>query len=475
MAIDTANLSIREAHRHLKDRDFSVRELALTYLRTAQEKNPSLNAYLEIYDDIFEQADLAEKRFREEKATLLTGIPLAVKDNILIKGRIVSAASKILLNYTATYDATVIEKLKKENTVFLGRTNMDEFAMGSSTENSAFGVTKNPYDENRVAGGSSGGSAAALAMGGALAALGTDTGGSVRLPASFCGVVGLKPTYGRVSRYGIIAMGSSLDQVGPMGKTVDDVSILYNAIKGQDSFDSTTITQNTYPIKTKGKARIGIPREFLEKGGIDNEVLNNFYASEKRFKELGHEVKEVALPNIGYSLAVYYIIMPAEVSSNLARYDGMKFGFLSEGEKLRDDYFLTRGEGFGREARRRIILGTFVLSTGYYEAYYNKAAEVRRILVNDFTRAFNEVDIILTPTTPTPAFTIGEKTADPMAMYLEDIFTVTANLVGIPALTVPSGTTVNGGKSLPLGLQFMGRHGEEETLFRVAKAFLNEV
>ncbi|MDO8510296.1 MAG: Asp-tRNA(Asn)/Glu-tRNA(Gln) amidotransferase subunit GatA [bacterium] len=477
MAVNLKGLTIRTAHEALKKGDFSAAELSSAYLDRIEKKNSSINAYIEIYDDVLKQAEEADKRFRDNTATTLTGIPLGLKDNILLKGKRASAASKILENYSASYDATVTEKLKKEGVVFLGRTNMDEFAMGSSTENSAYGVTRNPYDEARVAGGSSGGSAAAVAMDGALAALGTDTGGSVRQPASFCGVVGLKPTYGRVSRYGIIAMGSSLDQVGAIGKTVDDVSILYNAIRGQDSFDSTTIAENTYPVKTKGRARIGVPRDFLKNGGIDKAVGENFETVEKSLIERGYEIEDIDLPNISYSLAAYYIIMPAEVSSNLARYDGMKFGFLKEGETLKDDYFLSRGFGFGRESRRRIILGTYVLSSGYYDAYYNKAGEMRRILGSDFARAFDGIDVILTPTTPSPAFKIGEKTADPVAMYLEDIFTVTANLVGIPALTVPSGSALGNNLpegGLPLGVQFMGRHGEEETLFNVAGDFLKE-
>jgi aspartyl-tRNA(Asn)/glutamyl-tRNA(Gln) amidotransferase subunit A len=439
-----------------------------------------------VYGDVILQAKEADEMFKSKKATLLTGIPFAIKDNILIKGRIASAASKMLENYRATYDATVIEKLKKESVVFIGRANMDEFAMGGSTENSAFGVTKNPHDTARVAGGSSGGSAAAIAMDGALAALGSDTGGSIRQPASFCGLVGLKPTYGAVSRNGVMAMGSSLDQIGPFAKTVTDAEIIFNAIRGQDPLDGTTISEKTYPQKKAGgvgagkKPVIGVPRHFLGGDGIDKSVLENFNASLEKFKKLGYEIHDVELPNIGYSLAVYYIVMPAEVSSNLSRFDGVKYG-LHVDSKIEagsvqakaagvDDYFETRAAGFGREVRRRVLLGTYVLSSGYYDAYYNRANAVRRVITEDFNKAFEKVDIIVTPTTPAPAFKIGEKTADPVAMYLEDIFTVTANLTGMPAISVPSGFA---GK-LPLGLQMTARHGDEATLFAAGKDFAGE-
>jgi aspartyl-tRNA(Asn)/glutamyl-tRNA(Gln) amidotransferase subunit A len=352
---------------------------------------------------------------------------------------------------------------------------MDEFAMGGSTENSAYGVTKNPCDVSRVAGGSSGGSAAALAMNGALAALGTDTGGSIRQPASFCGLVGLKPTYGRISRHGAIAMGSSLDQIGPFGKTVSDTEIIYDAIKGRDVLDSTTISEKTYAPKRVGpKPVIGVPRHFLTGDGISKDVLANFNESLERLKKLGYEIKDVTLPNISYSLSVYYVIMPAEVSSNLARFDGMRFGLHKDGKDGIEDYFVTRGAGLGKEVRRRILLGTYVLSSGYYDAYYNRANAVRRILTDDFTKAFEDVDVIVTPTAPAPAFKIGEKTADPVAMYLEDIFTVTANLTGMPAMSVPSGFSEAEGKRLPLGLQMTARHGDEKTLFEVGKEFLGE-
>ncbi len=473
--IDLTTLTIQKAHDSLLKGEVAVVELAEAYLLNIKERNSTINAYLEVYSDIKEQAERAQQMFREGKATLLTGIPIALKDNILIEGKIVSSASKMLANYHGTYDATVIAKLKDAGAVFLGRTNMDEFAMGGSTENSAYGVTRNPIDEERVAGGSSGGGAAAVAMDGALIALGSDTGGSIRQPASFCGIVGLKPTYGAVSRHGLMAMGSSLDQIGPMARTVTDVEIVFNHIRGKDPMDATTISTETYHPNNIGKKPIiGVPMNFLKGDGIDTSVLSNFTETLERLRKLGYEVKEVDLPNIAYSLSVYYVVMPAEVSSNLARFDGVKYGMHKEGKNLLEDYLLTRREGFGKEVRRRILLGTYVLSSGYYDAYYNKATAVRQILVNDFNKAFETVDVILTPTTPSPAFKIGEKMSDPISMYLADIFTVTANLTGMPAISVPSGVADVGGKKLPLGIQFTGRLGAEQTLFNVSKEFLGE-
>lgn len=475
--MDLSKLTIKQAHEDMKSGKYSAVDLATSYLNEIKKKDSDVHAYLEVFSDALDQAKEADKMFKDGKATLLTGIPFAVKDNILIKGRTVSSASKILENYKAVYNATVIEKLKKEGVVFMGRTNMDEFAMGGSTENSAYGVTKNPYDTSRVAGGSSGGSAAALAMDGALATLGSDTGGSIRQPASFCGVVGLKPTYGRVSRYGVMAMGSSLDQIGPFGKTVTDTEIIFNAISGRDNKDSTTISDDTYNPNRVGKKKmvIGVPRHFLSGDGIHKDVADNFEESLNKLKKLGYEIKDITLPNIAYSLAVYYVIMPAEVSSNMSRFDGMRFGSHKDGEDCIDDYFESRGTGFGKEVRRRVLLGTYVLSSGYYDAYYNRANKVRQIITEDFVKAFEEVDIILTPTTPAPAFKIGEKVSDPVSMYLEDIFTVTANLTGMPAMSVPSGISQIDGKSLPLGIQMTARHGDEKALFEIGKEFLGEV
>lgn len=475
MKINLKELTISKAHDAMVRGDFTAVELVKAYLEVIKEKNKDINAYLEVYDDVLEMAKKADIRIKEGKASLLTGIPCAIKDNILNQGKVASSSSKILENYHATYDATVIKKLKSEDAIILGRTNMDEFAMGGSTENSAFGVTKNPFDLNRVAGGSSGGSVASVAMDGALFTLGSDTGGSIRQPSSFCGVVGLKPTYGRVSRYGVMAMGSSLDQIGPIAKTVNDVEIVYKIISGKDKNDGTTIDEDTYKKKTiKGKPIIGIPKHFLSGDGIDKDVLNSFEDSIKIYKKMGYEIKEISLPNISYALLVYYIIMPAEVSANMARFDGMRYGLYVEGKDGIDDYLESRRAGFGREVIRRILLGTYVLSSGYYDDYYNRANAVRRMITEDFNKAFENVDLIATPTTPSVAFNIGEKTADPVAMYLEDIFTVTANLTGMPAISIPCGFSKKDSVDLPIGLQLTARHGEEQVLFDAGKEFRGE-
>lgn len=476
MAIDLKNLTIEKAHQAFKSGEFSVRELVDAYLATIAEKNSRLNAYLEIFDDIDQQVICAEKMFTDGTATLMTGIPIAVKDNIVIRGHIASAASKMLEHYQSPYDATVIAKLREQGAVFMGRTNMDEFAMGSSTEKSAFGPTRNPHDESRVPGGTSGGSAAAVAGDMALVALGSDTGGSVRQPASFCGLVGLKPTYGAVSRYGLIAAVSSFDQIGPLTKTVTDAEKLFSLMKGQDILDATTIPEALYSKKDlKGnKPVIGVPFDFL-KEGIDEAVLDNFNQSIEKLKSLGYEIKEVTLPHNAYCLPGYYILNFAEISSNLSRLDGIRYGHSAAGTDLMEVYMKSRGEGFGREVRRRILLGTYVLSHGYYDAYYNRANALREIIRQDFKNAYEQVDVILTPTTPTPAWKIGEKSADPISMYLEDVFTVTANFTGMPALSIPSGFSDADGQSLPLGIQFTAPYGQEDILFSVGKDFLGEV
>jgi len=463
MKIELKNLTIKLAHQHLMKGDFSARELVENYLAEIEKKNLALNAYLEVFGDVLEQAGAADEKIKKGEASLLTGIPFAIKDNILIKTRRAGAASKILENYVAPYDATVIKKLKAEGAIFLGRANMDEFAMGSSTENSAYGVTKNPHDETRVAGGSSGGSAAAVAADLALAALGSDTGGSVRQPASFCGLVGLKPTYGAVSRFGLMAMGSSLDQIGPLAKNVEDAEIIFNAICGQDLMDSTSIKSTTYNRQSiTSRFIIGVPRDFLGEG-VAPEVLKNFEAGLKKLEQAGVEIRDIELPNIRYSLPVYYIIMPAEISSNLARFDGVKFGAKITGGNLLEDYLKIRGQLFGKEARRRIILGTYVLSAGYYDAYYNKAIAVRKMIADDLKKIFDSgIHAIATPTTPTPAFKIGEKINDPLQMYLADIFTVTANITGVPAISIPSGST---------GFQLQASWGREDILFEIGKKF----
>ena len=472
--MDIKKLTIVEAHKLLTEKKMSVLELAEAVLKEA-ESSRDLNAYLEIFDDVKTQAKHAQKMFDEGKATLLTGIPLAMKDNILNKGKVASASSKMLEHYRATYDAGVTKKLRDMGVIFIGRTNMDEFAMGGSTENSAFGVTKNPHDKTRVPGGSSGGSAAALATGAALGALGSDTGGSIRQPAAFCGVVGLKPTYGSVSRSGLMAMASSLDQIGPFAKTVEDAQILFDAIKGHDPLDSTSVSNQTLEKGGETPKVIGVPVDFVRAKGVDPRVLKNFDESIAQLKKAGYEVREISLPSLAHGLAVYYILMPAEVSSNLARFDGVRYGYHADGANLTDDYARTRGEGVGREVRRRILLGTYVLSSGYYDAYYGRANAVREMLQKELAHAFESVDIIATPTTPSPAFKIGEKSSDPLQMYLADIFTVPVNIAGVPAISVPSGFVEEGGAQLPLGMQFIAPHFREGALFAVGRDLENMI
>lgn len=473
MKIDLAQLTIAHAREHLDRGDFSAVDLAEAHLVRIKEKNPELHAYLEVYGDVLEQAAAADAFIAAGTQKSLMGIPLSIKDNILIKGKIMSAASKMLATYTATYDATVIKKLKADGAVFLGRTNMDEFAMGGSTENSAFGPTHNPHDPTRVPGGSSGGAAASVAADLAVAALGSDTGGSIRQPASFCGVVGLKPTYGAVSRYGLAAMASSLDQIGPLAKTVTDAETLFNAIAGRDPLDATTITrQAPRPSTPPGKKMvIGVPRDFLTKG-VDADVMKNFEESLAALAKAGVEIRDISLPNLKYALAVYYVVMPAEVSSNLARFDGVRYGFHEAASTGLEEYLATRRAGFGSESRRRIMLGTYVLSTGYYDAYYGKANAVRELLKDDFNAVFAAgVDCVVTPTAPSPAFKIGEKSSDPLSMYLADIFTVSANLTTLPALSVPSGIATRDANRLPLGIQFTAAFAREDILFAIGKLF----
>ncbi len=486
MQIDTKNLTIAKARKHLDAREFSAVELAEAYLKNITDKNGEVFAYLEVYDDVLEQAKRADERIKagdgKKESGELLGIPIALKDNLLVKGKISTSASKILAGHRGTYDATVVKKLRDQGAVFLGRTNMDEFAMGASCENSGYGITRNPHDTSRVPGGSSGGSAAAVGGDLALAALGSDTGGSIRQPAAFCGAVGLKPTYGAVSRYGLMAMASSLDQIGPITKTVEDAEILFNAIKGHDALDSTSLPEHLIPkhqlprqpvgqaVTSDQSPVIGVPEDFVTMEGVDPRVLANFRDTVKKLEAKGYKTKPVSLPYIKYSLAVYYIIVPAEVSSNLARFDGIKYGLSLDGENVIDAYKKTRGRGFGAEARRRIMLGTFVLSSGYYDAYYGKANIVRKIIREDFDCVFkDEVDLIALPTTPTPAFKIGEKVADPLSMYLADIFTVPVNIGDGAAISVPSGFAEEDNKKLPLGFQLIAPRFREDLLFRAGK------
>lgn len=457
--------TIAEAGKGLRAKEFSVQELWDACSAEAVKRNAELNAYLELFGADTTAIQNAQTRIDAGDAPALCGIPLAIKDNILIEGKIASAGSEILSTYQAAYDATVIKKLKGAGALFLGRANMDEFAMGSSTENSAYGPSRNPHDVSRVPGGSSGGSAVAVAANMALASLGTDTGGSIRQPAAHCGLVGLKTTYGRVSRSGAIAMGSSLDQIGPLTKTVVDSKILYDLLKGQDSLDATSITDETYTYRTPGaKLTIGVPYELLEKG-VDEDVLAIFNETLERLKKEGHTLVSVTLPTSSYALPVYYVVMPAEVSTNLARYDGMRYGERAEGNDLLEEYVHTRTKGFGRETIRRVLLGTFVLSSGYIDAYYRKATKARGVLTREYDTAFESCDVIAFPTTPSPAFVFGEKTNDPVSMYLEDVFTVTANLTGMPAISVPMGTVTRGESTLPIAMHFTAPKGAEETLF----------
>lgn len=469
--IDLATLTIEKAHEALTRGDYTVALLVDAYKKVIDEKNADINAYLEIYNNLDSQIEKAQAMFANKTATLMTGIPVALKDNMLVDGYTASAGSKILENYKATYDAGVVTQLKEAGAILMGRANMDEFAMGSSTETSAFGITRNPVHREYVPGGTSGGSVAAVAMDGALVALGSDTGGSIRQPASFCGVVGLKPTYGNVSRSGIVAMASSLDQVGPIGKTVRDVEILYEATNGYDSNDSTSIPKEKRKGNMDTKKKLGVPRDFLKGDGITADVLKNFDDSCQKLISEGYELVDVSLPLIKYSLAVYYIIQPAEVSSNLARYDGIRYGLSTAADTLYDVYAKTRGKGLGKEARRRILLGTYILSHGYYDAYYNKAVAVRESIKAELATVFESVDAIITPTVPFPPFKFGEKMNDPIAMYMSDLFTVPANIAGVPAISVPSGFTPDG---LPLGLHIMAPHFREDILFSVGKAFENK-
>mgnify|MGYP003631020382 CR=1 FL=1 len=468
-------LSITEVARLLRAGECTVREVWDACANEAKIRNEELNAYLELFAADEVAIEAAQQRIDTEgdKAPLLCGIPLAIKDNILIEGHIASAASKILENHTAVYDATVIKKLKEAGALFLGRTNMDEFAMGSSTENSAYGTVKNPHDVTRVPGGSSGGSASAVASFGALGSLGTDTGGSIRQPAAHCGLVGLKPTYGRVSRYGAIALGSSLDQIGPFARTVADTKALYESIEGHDTKDATSIQATTYPAVTVPKSlRIGVPRHLLEEG-MDADLLAVFEARLQELEKLGHTLVDISLPTSSYALPAYYVIMPAEASANLARYDGIRYGNAKRGKDLLEDYILTKTEGFGAETKRRILLGTFVLSSGYIDAYYRKADATRSLLTAEYDAAFAACDVVAFPTTPSPAFKFGEK-SDPVSMYLEDIFTVTANLTGMPAISVPMGTVDREGVALPIGMHFTAPKGGEELLFKVGALVTGE-
>lgn len=440
-----------------------------------KEKDEEIHAFLHVYEEALKEAEVATEEYKKNGANTpaLLGVPIAVKNNILVKGKKATGGSKILENYTAVYDATIVKRLKEAGAIIVGSVNMDEFAMGGSTENSAFGPTKNPVDTSRVPGGSSGGSAAAVAMGAVPVAIGTDTGGSIRQPASYCGLVGYKPTYGAVSRYGLMAMGSSLDQAGPLTNTVADAELVHNIMSGLDKMDGTTIDKDTYPaLEIKDSYTFGVPKHFLSEG-VDEDVLVEFDKHIELLKAAGHKVVDIELPLFEQGLAAYYIVMPAEVSSNLARYDGMRYGYSAEGDNLLDVYEKSRAEGFGQEVKRRVLLGTHVLSSGYYDAYYGKAELARKKMREELASVFESADFILTPTAPTPAFKLGEK-SDPLAMYKQDIFTVPVNLTGVPAITFPMGTVERDNKPLPVGVQYIGPHGGDAQLFAVAKTVYDE-
>lgn len=448
-------------------------EAVMRALAVIDARESEIHAFIDVYrDEAIAQAAEATKQYKEavDPMTLppLLGIPLALKNNILMAGKRTTASSKMLENYHATYDATIVKKLKVAGAIIIGSTNMDEFAMGGSTENSAFGPTKNPIDPTRVPGGSSGGSAAAVAMGAVPGAIGTDTGGSVRQPASYCGLVGFKPTYGAVSRYGLIAMGSSLDQAGPLTHTVADAELLHTIMTGEDPLDATTITPTSYGVvPTKESYTIGVPRDFLA-SGIDTDVLAVFEKQIANLKAQGHTVVNISLPLFEKGLAAYYIVMPAEVSSNLARFDGIRYGLSVEGADLVTVYEQSRAQGFGAEVKRRILLGTYVLSSGYYDAYYSKAELLRSMMREELESIFTKVDLIMTPTAPTPAFVLGEQ-EDPLAMYRQDIFTVPVNLTGVPAISWPMGTVERGGVALPVGVQYIAPQGGDARLFDAGK------
>jgi len=466
--------TIHQAHEKLKDKHISSRELTESVLSRIEAVEPRIKAFITLTPEAaLEQARKADEEIARGRIRPLTGIPLAVKDVISTRGVRTTCASKMLENYVPPYDATVMTRLQAEGAVIVGKTNMDEFAMGSSTENSAFHPTRNPWNPEYVPGGSSGGSAAAVAAGECLGAVGSDTGGSVRQPASFCGVVGMKPTYGRVSRYGLIAYASSLDQIGPLTRDVFDCALMMNALCGYDRKDSTSVDRAVPDFREvlgrdiRGLI-LGCPKEYLTEG-LDPEVERAVREAMTTFEQLGARCREISLPHTEYAVAVYYIIAMAEASSNLARYDGVKYGFRDgQGRSLMEMYQRTRSNGFGSEVLRRIMLGTYVLSAGYYEAYYRKASQVRTLILQDFQKAFAECDLILCPVAPTPAFRLGEKTADPLKMYLTDIYTISANLTGIPGLSLPCGYS---GEGLPIGLQILGNHFGEETIIRAAFAF----
>jgi aspartyl-tRNA(Asn)/glutamyl-tRNA(Gln) amidotransferase subunit A len=469
---DLTLLTAAESRKLLDNREISSVELTRAYIERIDAVEPSIKAYLHVMTDVaLTQAADADRRIEGGDVDALTGVPIALKDILCTVDAPTTAASKILEGYVSPYDATVVRRLREQGAVFLGKTNTDEFAMGSSTENSAYGPTHNPWDTDRVPGGSSGGSSAAVAAREATISLGSDTGGSIRQPAGFCGVVGLKPTYGRVSRYGLMAFASSLDQIGPFARTVEDAALMLRAIAGHDPMDATSVPTpvpdyaTSFRTDLKG-VRVGVAREYSV-AGMEPGVDAAMKAAIAKLEEMGAEIVEVSLPHTQYALATYYITAPAEASANLARYDGVRYGQRKEGEDLQAMYMRTRGEGFGPEVKRRIMLGTYALSSGYYDAYYVKAQKVRTLIKQDFDTAFADVDVIVAPTSPTVAFPIGSRTDDPYQMYLADVFTIPANMAGIPGIAVPCGFS----EELPVSLQLLGKAFNEATVLGVAHAY----
>lgn len=470
-------LTLKELHDTFTRGDASAYEIARAYYLRLSVVESKVKAYVTVNDKetIFQQAKAIDEELKAwRKTTPLMAMPIAIKDNICTSDLPTTCSSRILGQFTPPYDASVVSTFREQRFFPIGKTNLDEFGMGSSTEHSAFGPSRNPWKLTYVPGGSSGGSAAAVAADECVAAIGTDTGGSIRQPAAFCGVVGLKPTYGRVSRYGLIAFASSLDQIGPITKDVYDSAMMMNVLAGQDPMDSTSadvvVPDFTRAFKKKDvkKLKLGVPKEFFAEG-LDPEVAEAVQQAIAEFDQLGGEIKEVSLPHTGVAVATYYIVATAEASSNLARYDGVKYGLRSkESQDLLEMYRTTRQEGFGPEVKRRIMLGTYALSSGYYDAYYAKAQAVRTLIKQDFDQAFEDVDLLVSPVTPTPAFQLGEKIEDPLQMYLSDLYTISASLAGIPAISIPCGFSQNG---LPIGLQIMGRPFEEETVLRAARAY----
>lgn len=474
--MELTRLTAHECRKKLERKEISSRELTRAVLDRIQAVDSKVNAYITVMEEqaLKRAAEIDDRRARGDALGPLAGIPLALKDNLCTRGVRTTCGSRMLESFVPPYTATSVEKLLAADAVPIGKTNMDEFAMGSSTETSYFKPTHNPWDLERVPGGSSGGSAAAVAADEALVALGSDTGGSIRQPAGFCGTVGLKPTYGRVSRYGLVAYGSSLDQIGPLAKDVEDAALILNAISGRDPLDATSADRPVpdYTRALTGEIRglrIGLPKECFGEG-LREDVRSSIEAAAKQLEQLGAEIVEVSLPHTGYGIAAYYLVATAEASSNLARYDGVVYGYRTSQkvDHLVDMYMKSRAEGFGAEVQRRIMLGTFVLSAGFYDAYYLKGCKVRTLLRRDFDTAFEKVDTILMPTSPVPAFKIGEMSDDPLQMYLMDVFTVTLNMAGLPGVSIPCGFSREG---LPVGMQFIGRIFDEETILRAAHAY----